>query len=346
MEPEVDHELVLEPRRVRRAGRGVGIDPLLARIGAIVVAAVIAVPVVSAFGGNDDGGGDAVNELTSQQTQKTTADTQPRRAKRATTTEVDRTTQPNDGVQALTAGADGPLSDSPAGPAPSGETSSDEAADAVSIAAQPPCGVDYEVAAGDYWLRLADASGSDLDDLLTVNGASTDTPLYPGSEICLPAGASTPAPPTTEAPATTEAPTTEVPSTTQPPATDTPTTQPPATDPPTTTDPPSTTQPPSTDPPPTTAPRPTGSVPDIIRAVWPDDLEQRALEIAWRESNFVPTAHNYCCYGLFQIYYEAHSSWLPAVGVNSAEDLFDPYLNSRAAYMLYQRSGGWSPWAL
>ena len=75
VEPEVDHELVLEPRRVRRAGRGVGIDPLLARIGAIVVAAVIAVPVVSAFGGNDDGGGDAVNELTSQQTQKTTADT-------------------------------------------------------------------------------------------------------------------------------------------------------------------------------------------------------------------------------------------------------------------------------
>ena len=215
----------------------------------------------------------------------------------------------------------------------------------MSIAAQPPCGVDYEVAAGDYWLRLADASGSDLDDLLTVNGASTDTPLYPGSEICLPAGASTPAPPTTEAPATTEAPTTEAPTTTQP-TTDTPTTQPPAADPPTTTDPPSTTQPPSTDPPPTTSPRPTGSVPDIIRAVWPDDLEQRALEIAWRESNFVPTAHNYCCYGLFQIYYEAHSSWLPAVGVNSAEDLFDPYLNARAAYMLYQRSGGWSPWAL
>ena len=32
------------------------------------------------------------------------------------------------------------------------------------------------------------------------------------------------------------------------------------------------------------------------------------------------------------------------MGVDSAEDLFDPYVNARAAYMLYQRSGGWGPW--
>ena len=79
--------------------------------------------------------------------------------------------------------------------------------------------------------------------------------------------------------------------------------------------------------------------------MWPDHLEERALQIAWRESNWQPGVHNYCCYGLFQIYYSVHSSWLPSVGVNSADDLFDPVLNAKAAYALYQRAGGWGPWS-
>jgi len=86
----------------------------------------------------------------------------------------------------------------------------------------------------------------------------------------------------------------------------------------------------------------------IIRDIWPDDLENRALKIAQRESNLRPQVINRqsrCCYGLFQIYYRWHTGWLPSVGVTSAEQLFDPVLNTRAAYKLYQRNG-WGPWKL
>ena len=50
------------------------------------------------------------------------------------------------------------------------------------------------VAAGDYWIRIADAADVSLADLLAVNDASVDTVLVPGGSICLPVGASTPAP--------------------------------------------------------------------------------------------------------------------------------------------------------
>jgi len=86
-------------------------------------------------------------------------------------------------------------------------------------------------------------------------------------------------------------------------------------------------------------------VEQIIREIWPDDLEARALAIADRESNLNPLAKSRCCYGLFQIYYRWHTGWLPSVGVTSAEQLFDPVLNTRAAYKLYQRNG-WGPWKL
>ncbi len=85
----------------------------------------------------------------------------------------------------------------------------------------------------------------------------------------------------------------------------------------------------------------------IIREEWPDELEERALKIARRESKFNPYAvgiPNNCCYGLFQIYYRWHKTWLPNVGVTSAEQLLDPRLNARAAYRMYQRNNGWGPW--
>ena len=86
-------------------------------------------------------------------------------------------------------------------------------------------------------------------------------------------------------------------------------------------------------------------VEQIIRDVWPDELENRAIAIAKRESNLVPRATNFCCYGLFQIYYKYHKSWLPSVGVTSAKQLLDPRLNALAALQLYQRNG-WGPWKL
>ena len=84
----------------------------------------------------------------------------------------------------------------------------------------------------------------------------------------------------------------------------------------------------------------------IIRAAWPDDLEEEALRIARRESNLKNNAKNSCCYGLFQINFTPHKSWLAGIGITSAGQLLDPTINATAAYMLYQRSGSFRPWAL
>jgi len=132
------------------------------------------------------------------------------------------------------------------------------------------------------------------------------------------------------------APATTVPST-KPPVTPAPTAAP---KPPPT---PAPTAPPSTQPPapPNTTSRTQAA--QIIRDVWPDDLEDTAIQIATRESNLIPTAHNSCCYGLFQIYYAAHKSWLASIGVTSAAQLYDPQVNANAAYALYRMSG-WAPW--
>ena len=83
----------------------------------------------------------------------------------------------------------------------------------------------------------------------------------------------------------------------------------------------------------------------IIREVWPDDLEEQALAIAKRESKLIPTSWNYCCYGVFAIYYEAGKKFLNSIGVTSADQLFDPWVNVRAAFALYGIAG-WQPWAL
>jgi len=197
----------------------------------------------------------------------------------------------------------------------------------------PACGKQYELAAGDYWIRIADAAEVSLADLLAVNGSSVDTMLVPGRPICLPVGASTPLPPPTT-------PTTTVPATTVPAAVvaRAPTTTAPRRPAPTTTVAPTQTAPARP------AAVPSSQATAIIRQVWPDDLEERAIEIAWRESNHKSNVDNFCCYGLFQIYYSVHKSWLSTIGVDSAQYLFDPQLNAQAAYMLYQRAGGFGPW--
>jgi hypothetical protein len=198
------------------------------------------------------------------------------------------------------------------------------------------CANPYESAAGDYWLRIADAAGLELDELLELNDATPDTPLFPGSEVCLPAGTAGPAAPT-PTPSVTQ------PATTAAPMTEAPTTEAPTSTAPATTEPPATTEEPTTVPP---APPPTAEIEQIIRDVWPDDLEEQALRVAWRESGYDPRAQNFCCSGLFQIYYDVHAGWLAEFGINSAADLYDPHANATAAYALYQRSGGWEPWRM
>lgn len=81
----------------------------------------------------------------------------------------------------------------------------------------------------------------------------------------------------------------------------------------------------------------------VIRNVWPDDLEEKAVAIATRESNLHNAAHNYCCYGLFQINFAPHQQWLATVGVTKPEQLYDPTVNAQVAYKLYVKAG-WAPW--
>lgn len=227
------------------------------------------------------------------------------------------------GASAYASSGDAGSGDAGSGDAVSGDAGSGDGG--VAVADEPEiCSNVYEPVPGDYWLRIADVSGVPIEDLLAENNATTDTPIFPGTDICLPAGATTPTaatePPTTSAPTTAAA-----------------TTVSPTTVPPTTTAPRNTTPPPSG-----------GAVEQMIRDVWPDDVEEEALRIAWRESNYRAdvTSPTGCCVGVFQMHWEAHRSWLDDMGVTSRDQLFDARTNIEAAYALYQRNGGWGPWAL
>jgi hypothetical protein len=183
----------------------------------------------------------------------------------------------------------------------------------VSAAAErllPDCPQTYAAGVGDSWYRIADAAGITMTALLSENRATVETVILPGDVICLPGDAVIPVQPTTTTAAPTTVPATTVPATTLPPA-----------------------------------PATTAEAQQIIRDVWPDELEQKALAIAWRESGYVATAYNgWCCYGLFQIYWTVHRSWLADMGITSASDLLDARTNAEAAYELYRRAGGWGPW--
>jgi len=183
------------------------------------------------------------------------------------------------------------------------------------------CASKYTVVRGDSWSRIAGKVDVATGDMLAANDATARTLLLPGQVICLPPGAT--------------------PTTTAPPATAPPTTKPRVT---TTTV--KTTTPPVTAPPITSAPRTytKDEIVQIIREEWPDHLEEKALAIVYRESRFNPLAKNSCCYGLFQINWNAHKSWLVTIGVTSATQLLDPRVNAHAAYIVYQRSGSFAPW--
>ena len=188
-----------------------------------------------------------------------------------------------------------------------------QSASATTTAPAPVCGSTYTVRAGDSWSLVADRASIRMSELLATNGASTSSMLYPDDEICLPPGAVVVIP--------TTVPRTTAPRSTTPATTTTTTTI-------------------VLPPEPTTA-----DAQAIIREVWPDDLEDRALEIAHRESRFHANASNWCCVGLFQIHWNAHKGWLSSIGVTQKSQLYDARTNAQAAYALYQRNG-WTPWNL
>ena len=178
----------------------------------------------------------------------------------------------------------------------------------VAAAAITECTKKYSVVAGDSWILIARKVSVTLDQMLAANNATARTMLWPRQQICLPANASTP--------------TTAKPTPTTVRAT------------------------PTTARPVTTVPRTSYSrdqVLQIIREIWPDNLEARAIEIATRESNLNPYSQNSCCSGLFQLYFNVHRTWLASIGITSATQLLDPRVNARAALLMYQRSG-WAPW--
>jgi LysM repeat protein len=185
------------------------------------------------------------------------------------------------------------------------------------------CSTGYRVRPGDFWIRIAQLHRLTLRQLLAANNARTTTPIYPGRTVCLPPGVQPVSAPQPAAKAPSTTPKSSAPATTTP-------------------KPSAAVAPPTTAAPARTYTR--DEVIAIIREVWPDELEERAIQIAVRESTLVPTARNRCCLGLFQLYYEVHKSWLASIGVTSANQLFDPKVNAVAALTLYNRAGGWGPW--
>ncbi len=173
----------------------------------------------------------------------------------------------------------------------------------------PQCGAKFTVQLGDSWSLLADYAGVGTRELLQVNKANARTLIVPGDELCAPSGARMrrPAPVATTQPARRAS-----------------------------------------------SPKPLVVVAakrftaaqstQIIRDVFPDALEKRALEIVQRESRTNAAAYNFCCYGLFQIHFQAHKSWLATMGVTNPSQLLDAGTNARAALTLYKRSNSWAAW--
>ena len=242
-------------------------------------------------------------------------------------------------------------------------------------AAPASCVKSYTVVKGDFWVRIASKSGITLREVLAANNAEKDTLLLPGKTVCLPANATVPAAAAAPAaPAATPAPAAPVActktytivkgdawstiasrskiTTTQLLAANNATTKTvllpgktvclPAN---ATTPPPPTTQAPTT-----TTPKPVlktytkAEVQQIIRDVFPDELEAYAFVVADRESRFNQYSANSCCYGVFQINFNAHRKWLVNYGVTSPPQLLDPVGNIKMANIVYHRSNGWGPW--
>jgi hypothetical protein len=338
------------------------VDPLLARLGAIVVVGVLLLPIaLSARGGSHDALADAADAIpaapvsvagsvsvsadsgsavtavaaSTSATAVTTTSGSASAAATASASAVDEASAVESASAAPSAESEpetASATNAPAGDVPQSEAAATNPPAEVATVSEPAdrlapdCSLTYEAGAGDSWYRIADAAGVTPRALMDQNLAGLETPIFPGDEICLPEGATVPAQPVVS---------------TAPPATTAQTTAPPTTVKPTTT----TTVKPTTTTSPPPAPVSTTEVQALIREIWPDELEEKALQIAWRESNYKATAYNgTCCYGVFQIHWGAHRSWLDDYGIVSTNDLLDARKNITAAYAIYQRAGGWGPW--
>lgn len=331
----------------RRRARPRRIDPFFARVIALALAGVLLIPVALSLRHDTDtsvlhtgpNGGGALAIPGAADDESTTTSAAASTSVAAAPFVVESTVAPTIPTTTIVETTAAPTTAAPTIPTPTSAAPTTAAKAAATTpaptTAKPAapslaprsCTNSHKVVAGDSWTRIAQQHGVKLAALLAANGATAETSIFPGNQVCLPASA-TPTKATTpttaaKAPATTAAPTTtkpKVPATTAP----------------------ATTAAPET----TIAARKYSrdEVIAIIRATWPDELEDKAITIATRESNLVPSVKNSCCYGLFQIYFSVHKSWLAGLGVTSASQLYDPHTNASVALALYQRSGGWGPW--
>lgn len=171
----------------------VGIDPLIARLGGLAVIVTLLVAAVGAIGS----GGDPADQVTVTAggvpvaTPSTVATSAPPTSADATAP----ASRPAPSSPRNTASSQAPTASIDAAPTQTIPPTIAVAAGLLAEADPTPCGAEYVIVAGDFWIRLADAADVRLSDLLAVNGATVDTALHPGRSICLPVGASTPAPP-------------------------------------------------------------------------------------------------------------------------------------------------------
>jgi hypothetical protein len=87
----------------------------------------------------------------------------------------------------------------------------------------------------------------------------------------------------------------------------------------------------------------TEEVKSLIRQMWPADSVDKALDVAWKESNYLAGADNgICCLGVFQINFSSHQRRLAARGLGR-NGLFDARANIEIALEIF-REQGWSPW--
>ncbi len=87
----------------------------------------------------------------------------------------------------------------------------------------------------------------------------------------------------------------------------------------------------------------TEEVKSLIRQMWPADSVDKALDVAWKESNYLARADNgVCCLGVFQINYSSHKRRLAARGLGR-DSLFDAQVNIEIALEIFGEQG-WSPW--
>lgn len=89
--------------------------------------------------------------------------------------------------------------------------------------------------------------------------------------------------------------------------------------------------------------------PVAVDAGWPVDLLPTLDIVMYRESRGQADVIGQGSWGLLQLQWSAHKTWMIEHGVTSREELLDPWLNLHLGWLLFQIAAshygcGWQPW--